>query len=148
MERLMAMAICLQCERIFTPSQNSAGKFCSHSCYVAHGAGFAPTPPEERFWKFVYKTKNCWFWVGGIHGKGRNTYGSFRTGRNAIEKTHRFSWMIHFGPIPMDKQVCHSCDTPQCVNPAHLFLGNNTINQRDSVNKGRNWSPNAAPLRE
>lgn len=34
----------------------------------------------------------------------------------------------------------HTCDTPSCINPNHLFEGDNYINQRDSVAKGRHWS--------
>lgn len=33
--------------------------------------------------------------------------------------------------------ACHSCDTPACFNPNHLFSGTNSDNQHDALKKNR-----------
>ena len=55
---------------------------------------------------------------------------------------HRVAWeMANGGPIPDGMVVCHRCDNPPCVNPAHLFVGTRLDNVRDMVMKGRGRYP-------
>jgi len=50
--------------------------------------------------------------------------------------------MLKNGPIPFNISVLHRCDTPQCVNPDHLFLGTQKDNLDDMRSKGRGAGPN------
>lgn len=87
----------------------------------------------ERFWERVYKTDNCWFWLAGRDKLG---YGTFSDKKH--HKAHRYSYELKFGPIPSEQCVLHKCDTPECVNPDHLFIGDRGDNIRDRDSKGRN----------
>ena len=100
---------------------------------------FYPTFREEpwRFWAKVERRggDECWLWLGACDSAG---YG--RTTKAAIP-AHRLAWELTFGEDPGDLFVCHHCDNPPCCNPAHLFLGTSGDNSRDSVAKGRHFTP-------
>lgn len=88
--------------------------------------------PERRFWMSVEKGPDCWLWTGSMAGH----YGKLR-GAVAAIGAHRFSYELHHGPIPPGMVVMHSCDTPKCVNPAHLSVGTYKDNMDDMDRKGR-----------
>lgn len=125
---------CLVCNSpIF---DNRMRTFCSKKCRDARPCARIKRPKmaaDERFWSKVSKGDGCWEWQAGRLPTG---YGRF-SDKGVEYKAHRFSWALAHGAIPEGMLICHRCDNPRCVRPDHLFLGTNSDNQRDMVNKNR-----------
>jgi hypothetical protein len=76
----------------------------------------------------------CWNCIS--HAKNIKGYPHLiRNGKQWIMSRYIYT-QIH-GQIPDGMYVCHKCDNPSCINPEHLFLGTQTDNMQDMVNKGR-----------
>lgn len=92
----------------------------------------------ERFWTKVDRRgqDECWLWTGNSnHGGYGEIYGGPE--RPKTIRAHRLSYELHYSPIPVGLCVLHHCDTPLCVNPAHLFLGTHADNTADKCAKVR-----------
>ena len=100
------------------------------------------TPNERaRFWAKVNvgAPSDCWEWTAHRKAAG---YGHFALGRQRgarrAQIAHRVSYALaHGGEIPDGRFICHTCDNPPCVNPAHLTAESPTWNARDMAAKGR-----------
>ena len=84
--------------------------------------------------KVVKAESGCWLWQGAKnqYGYGLATYEGKKN-----QTAHRLSYRIHKGEIQPGLLALHTCDTPACVNPEHLFLGSNKDNMDDCRAKGR-----------
>lgn len=50
---------------------------------------------------------------------------------------HRLSYYIFVGKIPKDRLILHKCHNYKCINPDHLYVGNQRQNMIDCKNAGR-----------
>lgn len=138
------MKTCRTCKVVRPEADYSrhAGNADGHSvhckdCVRAKDRARRPAKPQptrqERFWSHVDRSGGesaCWLWTGCVGAWG---YGSFQRWL-----AHRFSYMLANGvDLTPDQCVCHSCDTPRCVNPSHLWVGTPKENTEDCISKGR-----------
>lgn len=113
---------------------------CGHRACVNPDHWKAPTE-EDRFWAKVDRNGpeyrelgSCWVWTAGLDGKG---YGAFRDSRGRQVLAHRKAWELIVGVQPSGN-LLHRCDTPTCIRPDHMFVGDQAANVADAVAKGRN----------
>lgn len=93
-------------------------------------------PIEVRFAeKFERRGPHeCWPWTGSADRWGRG----YILYEGKVRRAPRVAWALHHGvPFPEDKDACHTCDNPSCVNPAHIWPGTESDNQIDAELKGR-----------
>lgn len=101
-----------------------------------------PSITAKTFWTHVdvRDSDECWPWLRACYDSG---YGSLRSVHfinpdgTYMRRAHRVAYFLSKGPIPDNLIVLHSCDNPLCCNPAHLSLGTNADNSRQSVDRLR-----------
>lgn len=94
---------------------------------------------QRWFWEQVEMTPgSCW--TGEL--SENNGHGELTDPRSGDKiGAHRMAWILLFGPItpadgPERAIICHLCDMPICVSPAHLYKGTYKTNAADREAKG------------
>ena len=100
-------------------------------------------PGVEDFLSRTQVLENgCRVWLRHLdrHGYGRLSIRELKSDGHVygrLQSTHRHAFGLFYGPIPPGMFVCHRCDNPPCCEPLHLMLGNQKVNVRDCLAKGR-----------
>ena len=104
-------------------------------CPECNGKPAHRRPAIERFATLspVRPDGGCWMWAGRLNHRG---YGQFYMD-GKMHQAHRASYLLFVGDIAPGLYVCHTCDNPGCVNPAHLWAGTAYDNAMDMRAKGR-----------
>ena len=97
--------------------------------------------PWEKFFSSVVRSVDgplvngirCLEWTAANDSYG---YGCLRI-NNKTERATRWAYRAFKGEFDPVLDVCHACDNPPCVEPAHLFLGTAAQNLGDMKRKGR-----------
>lgn len=77
----------------------------------------------------------CWEWTRSRteHGYGRISW------RGKPRKVHRvIAHLLHGLDLDDPEQkALHHCDNPSCFNPKHIYVGSQSANVADMMNRGR-----------
>lgn len=98
---------------------------------------------QECFWPKVDRqsSNECWNWLASLDKDG---YGYFSID-SVSRKAHRVAYVLANGKLKTSLFVCHSCDNPSCVNPAHLWAGTSRQNIDDMIIKSRSLTGTRNP---
>jgi len=114
--------VCKHCKTGFLASCGKE-EFCSDKCKILSNS--------------VTNENGCHMWQ---RTKDKDGYGYVKLKGGKTSKVHRAAYKLFKGEIDDSLMVCHSCDTPSCCNPEHLFLGSAADNKGDCVAKRRDMN--------
>ena len=101
---------------------------------------FVEVPVMNRILsKIIVQDNGCWIWIKGVTKRSNGTEGRpliKYKGKNVVASHCVLE--CYGRPRPSKFHIdCHTCDTPRCMNPAHLWWGTFKENTQDAIKKNR-----------
>lgn len=91
----------------------------------------------EKFLSLIVIKQGCWDWKGNVDRDGYPIF-SFSRFNKVTKRAQRLIYQFVNGKFNPSLSVLHKCDNTLCLNPDHLFLGNQKDNILDMYSKKRN----------
>ncbi len=133
---------CFECRSEYqkNKSKKRREKECPQ-CDVRHNRNTKECSKKCKILNRKFILNDCWKWTGKINCNGYGTFKERIEGKKVDLLAHRVSYEEFVGKIPTGFFVCHKCDTRDCVNPDHLFIGTHSDNMQDMIKKKRQNYP-------
>ena len=85
---------------------------------------------EKQIKPKLFKLESgCWHFAGATSKSGYGIVSVSSNGKRQFTSPHRISYLTFKGEIPINSEVCHTCDRHICCNPDHLYLATHKQNQ-------------------
>jgi HNH endonuclease len=79
----------------------------------------------------------CWDWVGAHGGPDKRPHLKYK---GHVYSTAAFYWMEKYGLLPPGKELHHTCNNKDCVNPDHLEPLTRKEHIQTMKNHRANWT--------
>ena len=108
---------------------------CNRSGHL-NGSDLEPAEMRDFYVRgnVTISENGCYIWGRSLHAAG---YGQVYVKGRGMTLAHRRAWeLANKGVLGSLDVVCHQCDNPPCVNPAHLEVGDHARNIREAIERG------------
>jgi hypothetical protein len=125
---------CLICRRAYHSAYNRRRR--EAKWLAKYGVSRLPTTLERFMSKVDWSggPQDCKVWTAAVTVDG---YGQLGLNRSSVLAHRWFLGHLRGVPLARSEYALHHCDNPPCVNPAHLYVGDQRQNMHDCVTRGR-----------
>src|SRR3954467_10018710 len=92
----------------------------------------APLTLKELYDNSAIDSNGCRIW---LRGSSRGGYGSVSRNKRRVTVTRLVLHFVRGFDLNSKDFVLHRCDNPKCINPKHLYVGNQKQNCADKVKR-------------